>query len=358
MSDNIDILTNRTHDEEDVRNRLYAFYDLDVAPGNFDFLKFLILAEIDRRKRGLDSLCVVIIPGRTHGFRPREIAGYIGHGASTYDYESLRWKARNILVPCCWQLPSCKGVMVCSSRDEARMIFDSVSTRIYPRDYSIDCPTVKYNWQHVAEAFNSCDERPTLKATPQAIRFVKQFMQRRVNDRKMISTTLRESPWHLDRNSSIRNWGAFANSLNKKYFFPVIVKDTDAVFDNELAGINESFVISDFSWNVELRSALYELSYLNLFTNCGPTNLCRLNTSTRWIIFKMVTKTFKEHFFQEKWGLNPGEQYHFQTEFQRFVWEEDKAEIIKTEFDAMCKKIDKNGCNEVCCMEKRLNENR
>src|SRR5947209_20064825 len=42
---------------------LYAFYDLGVAPITFDFLWFLVGAELERQRRGLPAIHVVIVPG-------------------------------------------------------------------------------------------------------------------------------------------------------------------------------------------------------------------------------------------------------------------------------------------------------
>ena len=46
---------------------LFAFYDLQVSPITFDFLWFLVGADLERRRRGLDAVHVMIVPGRAGG---------------------------------------------------------------------------------------------------------------------------------------------------------------------------------------------------------------------------------------------------------------------------------------------------
>ena len=51
---------------------LYAFYDLGVAPITFDFLWFLVGAELERERRGLSAVHAVIVPGPLSGAAQRE----------------------------------------------------------------------------------------------------------------------------------------------------------------------------------------------------------------------------------------------------------------------------------------------
>ena len=53
----------------DAARTLFAFYDLQVSPITFDFLWFLVGADLERRRRGLDAVHVVIVPGRAAGLR-------------------------------------------------------------------------------------------------------------------------------------------------------------------------------------------------------------------------------------------------------------------------------------------------
>src|SRR6266498_2251635 len=81
---------------------LFAFYDLQVAPVTFDFLWFLAAADLERRRLGLKSVHVVIVPGRHDGVR-RERDDY----ELVIDATARQARVQNILIQACRVLPSC-----------------------------------------------------------------------------------------------------------------------------------------------------------------------------------------------------------------------------------------------------------
>src|SRR5258706_6792502 len=75
---------------------LYAFYDLGVAPIPFDFLWFLVGADLERRRLGLRAVHAVIVPGLHQGLRKEnpELEDCLD--------PSARWARVNaVLVPAC-----------------------------------------------------------------------------------------------------------------------------------------------------------------------------------------------------------------------------------------------------------------
>ena len=102
---------------DESRDTLFAFYDLKVAPVTFDFLWFLAASDLRRRRLGLNSVHVVIVPGPHDGLR-RERDDYeavIGSGAR-------QERIRNVLCDACRLLPSFKALTVAESRREAGAI--------------------------------------------------------------------------------------------------------------------------------------------------------------------------------------------------------------------------------------------
>src|SRR6516225_8613173 len=75
---------------------LYAFYDLGVAPITFDFLWFLVGAELQRQRRGLQTIHAVIVPGTSQGLRkePPDLE-------SNLDPSARRTRIDTMLVPAC-----------------------------------------------------------------------------------------------------------------------------------------------------------------------------------------------------------------------------------------------------------------
>ena len=321
---------------------LYAFYDLAVAPTTFDFIKFLILSEIERKRIGCSSLHVVIVPGFVQGFRKGDLEDYRRSGASDYDVNNLNWRLSNIVIPCCWHVSSCQQITVCASREEAYTFYASLTKHVFPKGYTVRFPKKIYAWRNIAYVTSKGLELPTIQATFPARHFVNKWIQKRAAGRKIITITLRESSWHHERNSNLSAWAMFARGLNSGIYYPIFIRDTENSFKSfppELAGLT---VFSEVSWNIELRIALYELSYLNMFTNGGPATLCRLNKKARSIVFKLIGTTYlKDDFFRYVWDIEPGSQPKYANSFQRLVWEDDRFTVIQREFDKMCDVIER-----------------
>lgn len=318
---------------------LYAFYDLEVAPPSFDFSTFLTSAELRRKKSGCSRLHVVIVPGRYDGFKKAGSKEINDQGT-----ENMRWRVRNIVVPCAWLLPSCQQVTVCLSREEAQAIQTSLSWHVYPKGYST---RVLRKRPHAAiravKALSRGVSMPTFAATPMALFYVRHWIERQAKNRKVICITLRESSYKPLRNSNLENWAAFAKTLDPAEYYPVFVRDTEKAFEPvppELEGLN---FFPEVVWNLELRMALYELSYLNLLVNNGPIGLCIYSQKVRYLIFKMITEDYRsssERYFKTRVGVSVGDQWPAATPFQRFVWEDDRLDIIQNAFKQMCERIE------------------
>jgi hypothetical protein len=115
------------------------------------------------------------------------------------------------------------------------------------------------------------------------------------------------------------------------------VRDTDRSFGPpppELAG----FILFDpAAIKLGLRMALYERAYLNLGVNNGPMGLCWLNTNARYITFKILTSGAPQTTvdYMRFLGFEIDRSLPFATPSQKWVWEDDDAEIIAREFGAM-----------------------
>ncbi len=309
---------------------LYAFYDLSVSPATFDITTFIALAEIGRKNQGCDSIHVIIVPGPREGFRDDNF--------TPYDSENKKWRLYHIMVPCCWLLPSCQNVTLFETREEAMLFEKSIAEHIFPKEYSVQAPVEKYLLKHMVDA----PALSVLRSTPSARKIIRKWIKTHAGNRKMITITLRECSYQEDRNSNLEEWGEFARSLDRNIFCPVVIRDAETVHDPippELSGI---LCFSDVVWNIDLRTALYELAYLNLFVNNGPSALCNLIQKASSLTFKMITPTAystSEKFFLAN-GFKPGSQLKSIAPFHQWIWEDDQYETIVKEFERMSAEIE------------------
>lgn len=330
---------------------LYAFYDLAVSPATFDIVHFLVLAELERKEVGCSSMHVVIVPGPSEGFRKGSTGTYHESGTWDYDADYMHWRLRNILVPCCWLIPSCKQLTVCTSREEAMVLEASLVTHVFPKKErnTIRHPQENYNYSHIVASMSHGFVLPSIQPKPQACRYISNWLQANADNRKVITITLRESSYEQDRNSNLKDWAAFVRSLDSAVYFPVIIRDTESALEPIPPELNGLTIFAEIPWNLELRAALYKLSYLNMFTSGGPAILAILNHQTRYLMFKIITSSCvvsaERHLFYI--GINLGSQFKHATLLQRLVWEDDTLEVIQREFKDMCDRIESSSTENI-----------
>ena len=115
---------------------LYAFYDLGVAPITFDFLWFLVGAELERQRCGCTSIHAVIVPGRRAGLRKEN-----PELESSLDPVARGARVNAILTPACALLPSISGVTVASSRTQAEQLVTLAGAAVFPARYEPSFPS-------------------------------------------------------------------------------------------------------------------------------------------------------------------------------------------------------------------------
>lgn len=322
---------------------LYAFYDRAVSPDGFDIVLFLYLAELERLKRGYDAIHVVIVPKQDASFvRHGEALVYgSGHAGQTRDAAASTWYERNVLIPCCWLMPSCGKVSLLGSREEAGTLFGNVGGRIFPEGYAHTAPRENYAWSRIVRAVDEAKTLPSFRATPAACEHLKPWLERQAGGKPVVSITFRESLYQQDRNGNADAWIRFARTISADGFFPVFIRDTGVALEEPAAELAEFCIFREGSWNLELRMALYELAYLNMFTGGGPSILAHYNRTVPLVRFQVmregVFECSRQHL--EADGLTYGRPLPGATPFQITVWGEERYERMVREFHALHEKM-------------------
>ena len=312
---------------------LYGFYDLEVNPNCFDFVKFAVLADLARIEARCSELHLVFVPSRGDGFRDDD----------QFAQENREWRMRNIMQPICALVSSCTGMTVCSTREEAISLANGASPLIFPEGYTEKNPVELFEWSEVA-AVTACGKKlPSLRATGQALKFINTWIAERANGRRVISITLREMGWQKERNSRAEDWLKFARWLDSEKYIPVIIRDTDAIFLEPNPIFDEFVQFPEVALNLELRAAFYEVSYLNMMVSNGPIELCALNTKAPFLMFKVYPEAWAKD--RPIGGLSeagvPAEGHlPISGPHQRFVWEDDHFDALRSSFSAMISFLD------------------
>ncbi len=318
---------------EDREPVLTAFYDLEVSPVSFDFSAFAILAEMEKVRRKCAELHIVILPAGDGGFRQDD---------TEYHVINKAWRLNNIVIPHLATMPLRPRLTVCAARSDAEEIERAGTGPIFPEGYHTSQPTSAFMWSHIAAASARGESIPSLHASEQARAYMGQWLQSHIGDRKPVTITLRESTHAAVRNSNFDAWLEFARRLDTDIYHPIFVRDTEKLFGDETDELMEFTTCSLASLNVDLRMALYELSWLNTMVPGGPTVLCWLNRNIPFLQFKIINEDWPSTTtsYITSQGLEKGGQLPHATPYQRLVWEPDDLDVIEREFSAMVDRLE------------------
>jgi len=315
---------------------LYAFYDLGVAPITFDFLWFLVGAELERRRLGLRTVHTVIVPGPHQGLRKEapELENCLD--------PSARWARINaVLVPACALLPSLGGVTVANSRGQAEQLVQLAHGAVFPARYEPAFPCYPGPHEPLRAARDEGARIGVLRAAMADLRAVDDWLTAHGCDSPVVTITLRSYGYVPARNSNLSVWSEFARRLDPTRFSVVFVPDTAQCLGGNLAELQGFPVFVEAAMMLGLRMALYQRAYLNLGVNNGPMGLCWLNDQTRYITFKMLSEaapnTTPE--YMEFLGFKIGESLPFATPWQQWVWQDDELDVIESAFEAMMNRL-------------------
>lgn len=316
---------------------LYAFYDLQVAPITYDACWFALAADLARRRRGLPRVHFVIVPGTMSGVR-EERAVY----EAAVDVAQRVWRVHNVVIPILTLVPSCAGYTLLPDRRAAESLRADAGERVYPESYEPALPVSHHPSELLRLRPGEGAGIGVLRSSVQGLRYVERWMAPRLHGRGAISITLRDYAFMPARNSNLDAWTAFARYLDPAKYLPVFVLDTERTLDPMPAMLEGFEVLREASWNVGLRMALYESSYLNLGVSNGPLYFAAMNDQVRLLMFKIITPSVPQttEEFMRQLGFQIGGQMPFATPFQRLIWQDDVLEVIEREFEAMVAHIE------------------
>jgi hypothetical protein len=313
---------------------LLVIYDFAASPTSYDFAAFLALADLHRQRVGAAAMYIIFVPAPGEGFWDKEDIGL----------DEKRWRQRNLLVPLCSLWPACSGVTVLSTREDARSWLDRIThDAVFPPGYRLDRPIPDaFQWAAIT-AERACGAVvPNWTAPPQASAFVRHWLRPRAKGRRLVVITLREAGYYSEVNSNLAAWAAFARSLDEARYFPVMLRDTGAIFGPVPPELQDLTLFSEASLNVEVRAALYAEMFVGLSVANGPMQLQWLNPDCRFLIFRLlVPENIRARpTTMRSLGLEIGGQIPGAKPFQRLIWEEDRFEVIRREFERMVAEID------------------
>lgn len=291
---------------------LTAFYDLAVGPVSFDFVVFLVKAEMARRRAKCERLHVVIVPFE------QGVGGMFRDKTSLYDEHEMRWRLWNICIPACQLLGA--SVTLATGWDQARRL--NALGDPWPVDW--DRQTLKDRRHLIGDiitAARSGEKVPGLSASGHARRKVRSAYVRLV--KPVITMTMR-STYLPERNSDRQAWLRAKQHIEDRGCAVLMFEDTGVALANG-HGYGEL--------NLDVRMACYQEAVLNLQANNGAASLCWFSEKPYRMFGAGVPAEEWDGLFVKQ-GLPLGETWPWATPRQKIVYGPTSAEQIIAEFES------------------------
>jgi hypothetical protein len=258
----------------------FVCYPASNAPLGFDFLVWLVDAEMTRIREGAPA--------------PLKVGFWMGRGGDHLVERNNRRRWLNKVFR-----PLLKFI---GAVEDERAIYGRHKALYVPRD------TI---------AVTRAGEKPPLFKTPDQPHLPE----------GAVTITLREADHYGHRNSNLDAWRQFARELIDDGEAVIFVRDTDKAHEP----LGHFATCPEASLDLTARMALYQKSKCNLFVSNGPVGLAHYSAAP-WLQFLAVTdrngNPYPDEFWKKIMGLLPGEQFPWSNPTQRLIWATDSYDNI------------------------------
>ena len=281
----------------------YVCYNMVVCPVSFDFLFWLIDAEMRKRAAGIEA------PLKVAFWKGQDGIGRLNEPVIRQFYDGV---LRSLLL-----------------------LIGAVE--VSPDKYMGRCKNL-YVPRDIIEYMKDGQQVPKLKAPAGAALDVAQWLYRRgiVNP---VVITLREAQHWDHRNSNIAAWTQFAADLRGKGEQVVFVRDTRRAMEP----LRDETIYPEAAIDLHIRIALYERAKACLFVANGPAALAMF-TDVPFFSFTPLEPDGHTYFpntpsfWQQNMGIMPPhEQFPWLRSDQFLVYDHDTYENICAAWERLCR---------------------
>lgn len=264
-------------------------YNVPCSPVSYDFLNWLVDAEMNRRMKGAPS--------------PLKVAFWFGRDGNVgFDSGPRQQMFERVVKP---------------SLDLIGAVHDPSATDGHSKSF--------FATRDIVNAHRRGFEVPKFRTLTH-----KPWASKRFGARPPITITLREMDLYPYRNSNMDAWLKLAYYLENRGERVVFVRDTAKAH----YPMGQSFEsCPEASIDLHYRMALYEIAKLNLFVSNGPATLGWFGNFP-WISFIRIEADGHEYapntpsFWRDNIGIEVGSQLPWSRAHQRIVWQPDDYENI------------------------------
>jgi len=319
--------------KENTNSTLCAIYDLGVFPTSFDLALFLLAAQGEALEVGCLRVRLLLVDGDHQGVR------FEGDEYEILYPPAMRnWKVSHIIQVLPRLCPLVERTVAIVPREELELYLER-----YPK--VMLCDDYDGVYLRAWRALDRFRDQLGFRATPAAHHYLQNWLasEKPDPDKPLVCLTLRESRWSADRNTDLSVWAEMVRLLRKEGYWPVVVPDTEMIFNERGPEWQSASFCIPAALDLELRMALYEEAYLNLFTNGGPAFLAIGSQNCRYLYTGITCEGEANESSLgrlRKLGVIPGLIPFRSGSYQRWLWGPISADLMRQAVAAMTKAID------------------
>jgi hypothetical protein len=302
---------------------LYAIFDLEISPITFNIGEFLCAAEIEAIRKNKKGIVLVIVPEKIKSLE------FVSEYEKAIDRDSIKWRIENIVIQVAGLHEACAGINILPNRSDVQEVLTSHET--YPVLH--DGTNLRYADLSDLYASKPYDFKG-LRATAQGKKYIKQYLSSMGIEKKIVTLVVRSSEYDKARNSNKEELSKFVHYLLSRGYHPIVVPDTDTAFENETF-LNSQYIFRDCCWNVGLRLALYELSFVSIFGPGGAGAIMLFDSACPCILINAIVEesivSTSEAY--KKAGIKEGDQWSFLPRHQFVSYKKETVHNLITEFE-------------------------
>lgn len=320
------------------KNSIYAFLDLNNVI-TFDLISWLLwLKATSKNKR----VYLIILPKTGN-----EILTDISKEKGFIGATSMQYRFFSILLPLLDLVEDFKvNKIFFKERSEAIDYLNLPSKFKYPPS----AETIKKidfmgKYTELTNFYNINKYIPSLKSPDCYSDLIDLFFKNKnISKKKVITITLRQCSYSIERNSIIANWIQIYEWLKIKNYQPVFINDLENLDIFSKNKIEKEYLTFDLaSLDCRARLAIYEKSFFNIGVDSGAASLMYYSKYSKFLLFKFYFKHLNncnDEYYLKNFNMKHGDQHNHFTIFQKIVWKTDSVKIIKEEFLKMEKLLD------------------
>ncbi len=326
--------------------RVLAIYDFADSPYTADIVFFILNAEIERRKYNLEKVDIIFVSNDKYPCNP-----------IYQNIDNPTQLLYNFAIEFTRLFDFIGSVTLLDNRNLANDVIKAVKRNylLFPKDYStkfpferlIDLKLATYYVTNYIQYIKVDSTLNCLHPPKDQVRLARKWLKKYAYPQIPITITLRETQKvQPPRNSNIKAWQELIDSYKHKPYIFIVLRDYYATYDSIPIKGDNVIYCEEALLSLSFRTALYQLSTLNLFVPTGPSVVCLVSNKINYIEFKVITNdpcAVDYSHYKTYYGFEKGDNWYNATKYQKFIWEDDNFDVLKRETDKMLTILEEDG---------------